>query len=64
MGQQLGAYPGQCPVTERISDQIVRLPLYSGLSETDQDRILEAIQEFRVPKLERAVSFAMSAANK
>jgi dTDP-4-amino-4,6-dideoxygalactose transaminase len=53
MGQQLGGYPGQCPVTERISDQIVRLPLYSGLSETDQDRILQAIQEFRVPKLER-----------
>ena len=64
MGQQLGGYPGQCPVTERISDQIVRLPLYSGLTPTDQDRILEAIQEFRVPKLERRVSFAMFAANK
>lgn len=46
MGRTFGGYPGQCPVTESISDRLLRLPLYSGLTESDQARILEAIQSF------------------
>jgi dTDP-4-amino-4,6-dideoxygalactose transaminase len=46
MGRCFGGYPGQCPVTERVSERLVRLPLYSALSESDQMRILEAIYSF------------------
>ena len=46
MGLRFGGWPGQCPVTEEVSNRLLRLPLYSGLSDADQDRILEAIYEF------------------
>ncbi len=40
MGRSFGGYPGQCPVTERVSERLVRLPLYSGLTASDQMRNL------------------------
>lgn len=46
MGRLFGGYKGQCPVTERASEQLLRLPMYTGLDETDQERILEAIYDF------------------
>jgi dTDP-4-amino-4,6-dideoxygalactose transaminase len=46
MGRRFGGFPGQCPVAEQMSERLVRLPLYSGLSESDQDRVIEAIQDF------------------
>jgi dTDP-4-amino-4,6-dideoxygalactose transaminase len=46
MGRCFGGYPGQCPVTERVSERLLRLPLYSGLTASDQMRILEAIYGF------------------
>jgi len=46
MGRYFGGYEGQCPVTERASERLLRLPLYSALSESDQMRILEAIYSF------------------
>lgn len=47
MGRRLGAEPGQCPVSEAASDDLVRLPLYSALSDSQVDRILEASVAFR-----------------
>jgi dTDP-4-amino-4,6-dideoxygalactose transaminase len=46
MGRCFGGYEGQCPVTEWVSERLLRLPLYSGLTESDQMRILEAIYRF------------------
>ncbi|MBV8709625.1 MAG: dTDP-4-amino-4,6-dideoxygalactose transaminase, partial [Acidobacteriaceae bacterium] len=46
MGRQFG--PSFCPVTERVSDQLLRLPLYSGLTESDQRRVIDAVMEFEV----------------
>lgn len=46
MGQQFGGQPGDCPVTEQISDQLVRLPFYNTLTEEDQARVVQAIKEF------------------
>jgi dTDP-4-amino-4,6-dideoxygalactose transaminase len=46
MGRRFGGYPGQCPVTEQVSERLLRLPLYSSLTQSDQMRILEAIHEF------------------
>ena len=51
MGRQFGGYKGQCPVTERVSEQLVRLPMYSGLTEGDQERILEALYDFEMPRV-------------
>jgi dTDP-4-amino-4,6-dideoxygalactose transaminase len=48
MGRQFGGYEGQCPVTESASEQLVRLPLYSGLTQTDQERVIETVREFQV----------------
>ena len=33
MGQRLGGKPGDCPVTEDLSDRVLRLPLYNDLGE-------------------------------
>ena len=45
MGCQFGGRPGDCPVTESVSDRLVRLPFYIGLSEADQARVVAAILE-------------------
>ena len=48
MGRRFGGKPGDCPVTEQISDRIVRLPFYNDLTEADQMRIVSAAREFRI----------------
>jgi dTDP-4-amino-4,6-dideoxygalactose transaminase len=47
MGRGFGGKPGDCPVTEDLSDRLVRLPLYNWLSEADQSRVIAAILEFK-----------------
>ncbi len=46
MGRRFGGWPGQCPVTESVSDRLLRLPFYFGLSESDQAEILDAIRSW------------------
>ena len=46
MGRRYGGQPGDCPVTERISDQLLRLPFYYDLSEAEQELVIAAIKEF------------------
>jgi dTDP-4-amino-4,6-dideoxygalactose transaminase len=46
MGLSHGGQPGMCPVTERVSDELVRLPLYNDLSERDQGVVIEAVRSF------------------
>jgi dTDP-4-amino-4,6-dideoxygalactose transaminase len=46
MGRKFGGEEGQCPITEDISDRLLRLPFYNTLMESQQDRVLEAIHEF------------------
>lgn len=48
MGQNFGGKPGQCPVTERVSDQLVRLPFHNGLQLSEQEQVIETINEFQV----------------
>ncbi|QTD96698.1 dTDP-4-amino-4,6-dideoxygalactose transaminase [Streptomyces cyanogenus] len=40
--------PGGCPVTERVADQLLRLPVYTDLTDSDVERVLEAVTSFRV----------------
>jgi dTDP-4-amino-4,6-dideoxygalactose transaminase len=37
---------GDCPVTEDVSDRLVRLPFFHALSEKDQEKIVAIVQEF------------------
>ena len=46
MGQKHGGSKGDCPVAERISDQLVRLPFFADLSPHDQDRVIEGVRTF------------------
>ena len=48
MGRRFGGKPGDCPVTERTSDQLVRLPFHNALSEPDLEKVVEAVREFRI----------------
>jgi dTDP-4-amino-4,6-dideoxygalactose transaminase len=48
MGLQFGGRPGQCPVTERVSDCLLRLPFYNDLTEDEQDEVIKAILSFEM----------------
>ncbi|RKN47910.1 dTDP-4-amino-4,6-dideoxygalactose transaminase [Micromonospora endolithica] len=42
--------PGGCPTTERVARQLTRLPLYTGLSDDQVDRIVAAVTSYRVAR--------------
>ena len=46
MGIKFGGQPGDCPVTEDISDRFLRLPFYYDLSEPEQSEVIAAIFDF------------------
>ena len=51
MGRRVGGVPGACPVTESVSDRLVRLPLSAGLTESEQDRVIAAVEAFCVSRV-------------
>jgi len=46
MGQRFGGKVGDCPVTEDVSDRLVRLPFYNTLTEAEQTSVIRAILDF------------------
>ena len=46
MGLAHGGKPGQCPITERVADELVRLPLYNDLADHDVGRVIDAVRGF------------------
>jgi dTDP-4-amino-4,6-dideoxygalactose transaminase len=46
MGQAFGGKAGDFPVTERVSDQLIRLPFHNALTSSDQEQVMDATQEF------------------
>lgn len=48
MGARLGGRPGDCPVTEHVSDRLLRLPFFNELSEAEQASVVERLLAFRV----------------
>jgi dTDP-4-amino-4,6-dideoxygalactose transaminase len=46
-GRAYGGRDGQCPVTEDVSDRLLRLPFYNSLNPDDQARVVDAIREYR-----------------
>jgi len=47
MGQRLGGRPGDCPIAERISDQLVRLPLFNTMTDREAEQVVEAVLAIR-----------------
>lgn len=46
MGRKHGGRPGACPVAEQAADDLVRLPFFFGLTETQQARVIDAVTTF------------------
>jgi dTDP-4-amino-4,6-dideoxygalactose transaminase len=46
MGKRLGGFAGQCPVTEDISERLLRLPFFNALTHAEQDRVISEILAF------------------
>ena len=45
MGRRFGGKAGDCPVTEDLSDRLLRLPFYNQLTDEDLTRIVGALQK-------------------
>jgi dTDP-4-amino-4,6-dideoxygalactose transaminase len=48
MGVASGGYEGQCPVTERVSECLLRLPFFTDMNAAEQSAIIAAVLEFEV----------------
>jgi dTDP-4-amino-4,6-dideoxygalactose transaminase len=48
MGRKFGGQPGDCPVTEDVSDRLLRLPFYNELTPADQSAVIDALKSFDV----------------
>ena len=48
MGVNLGGKAGDCPITEQISDRLVRLPFYSGITTQELEKVSDAVISFQV----------------
>jgi dTDP-4-amino-4,6-dideoxygalactose transaminase len=46
MGRRFGGYPGQCPVTEDVSDRLLRLPFYNSMTEEELAAVVSALKDF------------------
>lgn len=47
MGRSLAPF-ADCPVTVDVAERLVRLPLYPGLTDDEQDHVIEAVTRFPV----------------
>lgn len=48
MGEKFGGKVGDCPVTEQISDQLLRLPFYTNMTDEEQKTVISALKEFSI----------------
>ena len=46
VGVSFGGYSGQCPVSERIGDCLLRLPFFNDLSEAEQAEVIDAVRSY------------------
>lgn len=47
VGRKLGGKEGDCPVTEDVSDRLLRLPFYNDMTEADQAKVVAEIKNFQ-----------------
>jgi len=48
MGEKYGGKPGDCEVTEHVSDRLLRLPFYTSMTEEEQIQVVKALKEFSI----------------
>ncbi|MBM3125055.1 MAG: dTDP-4-amino-4,6-dideoxygalactose transaminase [Chloroflexi bacterium] len=48
MGRRMGGKEGDCPVTESVSDRLVRLPFHNGLTGDELEYVIDTIREFKI----------------
>jgi dTDP-4-amino-4,6-dideoxygalactose transaminase len=46
IGLRFGGRQGDCPVTEDLADRLVRLPFFTGMSNSEQAQVIEAVRAF------------------
>jgi len=46
MGLRFGGRAGQCPVTEDISDRLLRLPFFNAMTRSEQDAVITEVLAF------------------
>jgi dTDP-4-amino-4,6-dideoxygalactose transaminase len=46
MGRTHGGAPGQCPVTEQITAGLLRLPMFTELTQENQDYVIQNVSRF------------------
>jgi dTDP-4-amino-4,6-dideoxygalactose transaminase len=46
MGQRVGGRAGDCPVTEDLSERLLRLPFYNDMSEDEQGYVVDSLRAF------------------
>ncbi|HUB01678.1 MAG TPA: dTDP-4-amino-4,6-dideoxygalactose transaminase [Terriglobales bacterium] len=54
-GIKFAARASQCPVTEEVSERLLRLPFYNDLSESDQDLVTTAVKSFEFRAVKECV---------
>jgi dTDP-4-amino-4,6-dideoxygalactose transaminase len=47
MGQSFGGKEGDCPVTESVSERLLRLPFYNTLTKGELTRVVDAMEKFQ-----------------
>ena len=46
MGREFGGRIGDCPVTENVSDRLLRLPFFNSMTDEEQERVIATILNF------------------
>jgi dTDP-4-amino-4,6-dideoxygalactose transaminase len=46
MGEKYGGKAGDCPVTEDLSDRLLRLPFYNALTDEQLSFVVSSIESF------------------
>jgi dTDP-4-amino-4,6-dideoxygalactose transaminase len=47
MGRRYGGKEGDCPVTEDVSDRLLRLPFYNTLTDSEQSEVISCLRSFK-----------------
>jgi len=47
MGVRFGGCQGDFPVTEDLSDRLLRFPFFTGMSRSEQNQVIDAVRAFR-----------------
>jgi dTDP-4-amino-4,6-dideoxygalactose transaminase len=42
MGRVFGGRPGDCPVTERVAERLLRLPFYTNMTDDEQNTVIRS----------------------